>query len=84
MIDIIWIITASAFVLIMQAGFTCLETGLVRSKNNINVAIKNLIDLCLSSAIFWALGYGIMFGTPTHGLFGSSDFSFLERQILKH
>ncbi len=36
---------------------------MVRSKNSINVAIKNLMDLCLCSAIFWAVGYGIMFGS---------------------
>ncbi|NOQ13712.1 MAG: ammonium transporter [Methyloprofundus sp.] len=74
MLDIIWIITAAAFVLLMQAGFTCLETGLVRSKNSINVAIKNLMDLCLSSVIFFALGYGIMFGSSSNGLFGTSGF----------
>lgn len=74
--DIIWIIIASAFVLLMQAGFTCLETGMVRSKNSINVATKNLMDLCLCSAIFWAVGYGIMFGSSVNGLFGSNQFFF--------
>jgi len=74
--DFIWIIIASAFVLLMQAGFTCLETGMVRSKNSINVAIKNLMDLCLCSAIFWAVGYGIMFGSSINGLIGSNHFFF--------
>ena len=32
------------------------------------------MDLCLSSAIFFALGYGIMFGNSINGLFGSSGF----------
>ncbi|MFK5950886.1 MAG: ammonium transporter, partial [Methylococcales bacterium] len=66
----------AAFVLLMQAGFTCLETGMVRSKNSINVAIKNLMDLCLSSAIFWAVGYGIMFGSSNNGLIGNHYFFF--------
>jgi len=74
--DILWIIIASAFVLLMQAGFTCLETGMVRSKNSINVAIKNLMDLCLSSAFFWAVGYGIMFGSSINGFIGSDHFFF--------
>jgi len=74
--DIIWIIISAALVLLMQAGFTCLETGMVRSKNSINVAIKNLMDLCLSGAIFWAVGYGIMFGFSNNGIIGSSDFFF--------
>lgn len=53
----------------MQAGFLCLETGLVRAKNSINVAIKNVIDLCLSGIVFWLFGYALMFGeTETAGL----------------
>jgi Amt family ammonium transporter len=83
MLDIVWIIICAAFVLIMQAGFTCLETGLVRSKNSINVAIKNLMDLCLSSAIFWMIGYGLMFGKTFHGFIGSSDFFFTGENIPK-
>ena len=74
--DTIWIIITAAFVLLMQAGFTCLETGLVRSKNSINVAIKNLMDLCLSGAIFWAVGYGIMFGSSHDGIIGGGHFFF--------
>jgi len=45
MLNILWIIVSAILVLLMQAGFTCLETGLVRNKNSINVAIKNLMDL---------------------------------------
>jgi len=39
--DILWITIASAFVLLMQAGFTCLETGMVRSKNSIMVRTQS-------------------------------------------
>ncbi len=74
--DFLWIIVASAFVLLMQAGFICLETGMVRSKNSINVAIKNLMDLCLCSAIFWSVGYGIMFGSSMNGIIGTNHFFF--------
>jgi Amt family ammonium transporter len=49
MLDIVWIVICAALVLLMQAGFTCLETGFVRNKNSINVAIKNLMDLCSDS-----------------------------------
>jgi len=71
-----WMLTCTALVLLMQAGFTCLETGLVRAKNSINVAIKNVVDFCLASIIFWTFGYGLMFGTSTMGLFGTSQFLF--------
>ncbi len=58
----------------MQPGFMCLESGLTRSKNSINVAIKNLADLGISVALFWAFGYAFMFGNSVLGWIGSSDF----------
>ncbi len=45
--EILWVIICSAFVFLMQAGFLCLESGLTRRKNSINVAIKNFADFCL-------------------------------------
>lgn len=73
-IDILWVVIASGLVFIMQAGFLCLETGLTRSKNNINVALKNLADFCLSTLIFWLFGFGLMFGQTWNGLWGTSHF----------
>ena len=71
-IDIIWILICTALVLLMQAGFCCLESGLVRTKNNSNVAIKNFADFCVSAFLFWAFGYSLMFDTG----YSSSDKSF--------
>lgn len=42
--DVVWILTCSVLVMLMQAGFCCLESGIVRSKNSINVAAKNYAD----------------------------------------
>ena len=77
-LDILWILICAALVMLMQAGFSCLESGLVRSKNSINVAAKNFADFCLSSVIFWVFGFGLMFGTTIGGLFGTSGFFFGE------
>ena len=74
--DITWVMSCTALVLLMQAGFCCLETGLVRSKNSINVAVKNLVDFCLSSALFWAGGFALMFGPTVAGLVGTEGFFF--------
>ena len=60
----------------MQAGFLCLESGTVRSKNSINVAAKNMADFSLSAAIFWLVGFAIMFGNSYSGLLGTSGFLF--------
>lgn len=61
-INLLWIVIAAALVMFMQAGFTALESGLTRSKNSINVAMKNITDFAVAVAIFFLFGYAIMFG----------------------
>lgn len=75
-IDILWILVCSIFVLFMQAGFCCLESGLSRSKNSIHVAIKNIIDVSIVGILYWIFGFGLMFGTTTGGLIGTTHFPF--------
>ena len=74
LIDTLWILISALLVFIMQPGFACLESGLTRAKNTINVAIKNLTDFGISSILFWALGFGFMFGESYGGLIGSTNF----------
>lgn len=66
-VDHVWTITAAALVFFMQAGFLLLEAGSVRSKNSVNVAQKNLMDFIVSTVIFGAFGYMLMFGTSSYG-----------------
>ena len=78
-LDMLWLILCAALVFLMQAGFLCLESGLTRSKNSINVAIKNLADFCLTTIVFWAIGFSLMFGDTVSGWYGTglvlTDFS---------
>ncbi len=73
-IDIFWVILASGLVFLMQAGFLCLETGVIRGKNNINVVMKNLTDFAMTTVIFWVFGFAIMFGATSGGYFGTTQF----------
>ncbi len=75
-IDTLWVINCAILVFIMQAGFMCMETGLSRHKNSINVALKNAADFGVSVVIFWIFGFGLMFGTSYNGLFGTDLFFF--------
>ena len=61
-VDTLWVIDCAILVFIMQAGFMCMETGLSRHKNSINVALKNAADFGLAVVIFWLFGFGLMFG----------------------
>ena len=72
--DELWVLICSGLVFLMQAGFMCLESGLTRAKNSINVAIKNLADFGVSVTLFWAFGYGLMFGISQIGWVGSNNF----------
>ena len=74
LLDVTWIISCATLVLLMQCGFCLLESGLVRSKNSINVAMKNIVDFCLASLIYWLVGFGLMFGVDQNGTFGLSHF----------
>lgn len=71
LLDIAWVLSCSAMVFLMQAGFCCLETGLVRAKNSINVAIKNLVDFGVSAAGFSLIGATVAFGASWHGVLGT-------------
>lgn len=73
--DHIWTMIAAFIVFLMQGGFLLLEAGLVRSKNSINVAQKNLADFFLSSTFFYIIGFNLMYGATVGGWFGwSSDY----------
>ena len=58
----IWVLLAAALVFFMQAGFAMVETGFTRAKNAGNIIMKNLMDFCIGTPIFWLVGFGLMFG----------------------
>jgi len=75
-LDMAWTLLAAALVLTMQFGFLLLEAGMVRSKNTINVAQKNVLDLAVSITAFLGVGFMLAFA-PGNGLPLGSDPSFL-------
>ena len=72
--NVLWIAVCAALVFFMQAGFAMLESGMVRSKNSINVIMKNYTDMCFGALVFWIVGYGLMFGTNLNGWYGTDTF----------
>ncbi|MEO1132530.1 MAG: ammonium transporter [Cyanobacteria bacterium J06639_1] len=90
-LDVAWVILSAILVSTMQAGFCCLESGLVRAKNSINVAIKNLVDFCIACLIYGSIGFALMFGASAFGAVGTrvpaamvwnaSDYAFFLFQL---
>ena len=70
-IDTVWVLITAALVFWMQAGFAYVEAGFTRSKNTVNILMKNLIDFAFGSIAFYILGFGLMFGADHGGFIGT-------------
>lgn len=78
-VNTIWVLLGAALVFFMQAGFAMVETGFTRAKNAGNIIMKNLMDFCLGTPIFWILGFGLMFGAGSfiggyHGIASEANY----------
>ncbi len=62
-LNTVWVLITAALVFFMQAGFALVEAGFTRSKNTTNILFKNLMDFVIGTIVFWAIGFGIMFGS---------------------
>ena len=69
-LEVGFVLSCAAIVFLMQAGFGLLESGLVRTKNSINVAVKNLLDCAITMVIYATVGFSLMFGVSQSGYFG--------------
>ena len=56
----VWYLVGAILVFFMQAGFAMVETGFTQAKNAGNIIMKNLMDFCIGTVFFIALGFGIM------------------------
>lgn len=73
-VNYLWTIIAAILVFFMQAGFALVETGFARSKNAVNIIMKNYMDVGMGALVFFAVGFGIMFGTSANGWIGTDGF----------
>lgn len=73
-LDSVWVVVGGILVFFMQAGFALIESGSVRSKNTVNVLMKNYMDMCIGGLVFWLFGFGLMFGLNQTGWVGLSHF----------
>lgn len=73
-LDSVWVVVGGILVFFMQAGFALIESGSVRSKNTVNVLMKNYMDMCIGGLVFWLFGFGLMFGLNQTGWVGLSYF----------
>ncbi|MBO0959783.1 ammonium transporter [Neobacillus sp. MM2021_6] len=71
----LWVMVGAVLVILMFGGFILLETGSTRMKNAGHIAGKTILTFGISSIMFWAVGYGLIFGKG-NSLIGFSDFFY--------
>jgi len=85
-VDGAFMLSNAYLVFFMQAGFAMLCAGSVRSKNCMNILLKNVLDACFGAPIFFLLGFGFAYGVPSKGdpnpFIGSNDFALVD--LLEH
>ena len=66
-VDSLWIVVAGILVMFMQPGFMLVETGFTRSKNSVNIVMKNFMDFSVGAVSYWAFGFALAYGGTTLG-----------------
>ena len=83
-LDTVWMLLAAMLVFWMQPGFALCEAGFTRSKNTVNILMKNFVDFMFGSLLFFFLGFGFMFGSEGAGFIGApnwGDLSFYKGDL---
>jgi len=57
----LWIVIATALVFLMHLGFACLETGLTRAKNTVNILFKNVAIVGIGILTYAFIGFALMY-----------------------
>ncbi|CAB3365637.1 Hypothetical predicted protein [Cloeon dipterum] len=74
--DTTFVMTSSFIIFTMQTGFGLLESGCVSLKNEVNIMMKNVVDVVFGGLTYWAFGFGLSFGRSHMSLpfIGIGDF----------
>ncbi len=73
-VDTFYFLMTGALVMWMAAGFTMLESGLVRSKNTVEILTKNVALYSIACIMYMLVGYNIMYGDSVNSLIPGLSF----------
>ncbi len=74
----LWIAIAGMLVFIMHLGFACLESGMTRAKNTLNIIFKNTMIISIGILTYAVIGYNIMYPGDFNGVISfGGGLSFL-------
>ncbi|MEM1028107.1 MAG: ammonium transporter [Planctomycetota bacterium] len=65
----LWVMISGCLVFIMHLGFACVETGLTRAKNTVNILFKNVMIVMIGIVMYGVCGWLIMYPGDFNGYF---------------
>ncbi|MEM6854424.1 MAG: ammonium transporter [Planctomycetota bacterium] len=65
----LWVMISGCLVFIMHLGFACVETGLTRAKNTVNILFKNVMIVMIGIVMYGICGWLIMYPGDFNGYF---------------
>jgi Amt family ammonium transporter len=74
--DTTWIIVAIGLVMMMTPALGFFEAGLIRSKNSLSVIMQTFSGLGVLSALWFIMGFTMVYGTSQGGIIGGADWVF--------
>ena len=63
----LWLLVATVLVFIMHLGFACLEAGLTRARNAVNILFKNISIVAIGTLTYAGVGFSLMYGSDMAG-----------------
>jgi Amt family ammonium transporter len=70
-----WMMVATFLVFIMHLGFACVETGLTRAKNTVNILFKNTAIVSIGLLTYALMGFNLMYPGFAEGSAGFFAFA---------
>ena len=75
--DVAWVLTSCALVLFMTPGLALFYGGMVRSKNILNMLMKNFFTISIVTVVWTLVGYSLAFDGDFGGLIGGFGLAAL-------
>ena len=73
-LDTLYFLVMGSFVMWMAAGFTMLESGLVRAKNTAEILTKNISLYSIACIMYMIVGYNLMYPAGGSGIMPDLTF----------
>src|SRR5918912_2992854 len=74
--DTTWMLISTGLVMLMTPALGFFEAGLIRSKNSLSVLVQTFSGLAILSALWFILGFTLVFSPSHSGIIGGFDWVF--------